>query len=101
MSRSFTPFVLGAALVLYLALPVHSLTNYANLFVRPDLIISGASNVTTFKAQKTILSWANQLAQSGPWSKFYPDIPEVLIQQSAQVLRTRTLRLHLGINTIT
>jgi len=47
---------------------VHSLTNYANVFVNPNFIIAGNFNVSTHIAQQTIVSWATQWAGQGPWS---------------------------------
>lgn len=47
---------------------VHSLTGYANVFISPAEILNN-SYPNTDLAKKTIFSWADVGAQSGPWSK--------------------------------
>jgi hypothetical protein len=61
-------FLLLAAGALSAVPTVRSLTEYANDFIDPAPILAKTYNNTTL-AQKTILSWADQLAQSGPWGK--------------------------------
>ncbi|KAI0088278.1 chondroitin AC/alginate lyase [Irpex rosettiformis] len=46
----------------------HALANYANVFVDPNYVIGKNYSNTTFDAQQTILRWANDSAQGGPWS---------------------------------
>lgn len=47
---------------------VHSYTSYANDFVDPNLILSKSFSPITIDAQKTIISWADELSTQGPWS---------------------------------
>jgi len=57
-----------ATTCIYLVPAVHSLTNYANVFISPDYILNTPYNSSTGYAQQTIVSWADQYAQDGPWS---------------------------------
>lgn len=68
MRYRHSTFLLLAAGTLSVVPTVHSLTEYANDFIDPAPILAKKYNSTAL-AQKTILSWADQLAQSGPWSK--------------------------------
>ena len=49
----------------------HSLVNYANVFVDPNYVIGKNYSSTTGLAQQTILRWADDSAQSGPWSESF------------------------------
>lgn len=64
-------FLLSAA-YLYLLPPVQAITTYANVFYNPDYFAAGNFNQSTLYAQKTIVSWADDLASQGPWSKCMP-----------------------------
>ncbi|TCD68788.1 hypothetical protein EIP91_009802 [Steccherinum ochraceum] len=69
-SHSFksTLFWLAGAF-LYLSPPaVQAVTSYANVFFNPDVLAAGSFNQTTLSAQKTIVSWAQDLASQGPWT---------------------------------
>ncbi|KDR76943.1 hypothetical protein GALMADRAFT_119999 [Galerina marginata CBS 339.88] len=43
-------------------------TAYANDFVDPDYILAKNFSAQTGRAQATVVSWAKELASSGPWS---------------------------------
>ncbi|EIN14695.1 chondroitin AC/alginate lyase [Punctularia strigosozonata HHB-11173 SS5] len=47
---------------------VLSLTSYANDFIDPSYVVSKSFNSTTAEAQESIVEWAIQLAEFGPWS---------------------------------
>ena len=49
----------------------HSLANYANVFVDPNYVLGKNYSSTTGFAQQTILSWADDSAQGGPWSESF------------------------------
>ncbi|KAI0696542.1 chondroitin AC/alginate lyase [Cytidiella melzeri] len=46
----------------------HSLANYADVFVDPTYALSKNFSDTTVYSQQTILRWADDSAQGGPWS---------------------------------
>ena len=46
--------------------------SYANDFVDPKYVLAKSFNTSTAGAQQTIVSWADQLAGQGPWSKQTP-----------------------------
>ena len=68
MSCRKSTFLLLAAAAFSAVPAVHSLTDYLNDFLDPAPIIEKKYN-NTAAAQQTILAWADQLAQSGPWSE--------------------------------
>jgi len=45
-----------------------AVTSYANVFVDPDYIVARQFPPNTLAAQKTIVSWAQELAAEGPWT---------------------------------
>ncbi|KAI0342361.1 chondroitin AC/alginate lyase [Trametopsis cervina] len=47
---------------------VHSLVNYADLFVDPTYVLSKNYSENTIFSQQTILQWAEQSTDGGPWS---------------------------------
>ena len=44
--------------------------SYANVFVDPNFIVARQFANNTRAAQQTIVSWAQELAAQGPWSKY-------------------------------
>ncbi|KAL0945911.1 hypothetical protein HGRIS_012194 [Hohenbuehelia grisea] len=54
--------------LLALAGPTSALTSYANDFVDPDYILAGNYGPNSQAAQRTIVSWARELALKGPWT---------------------------------
>ena len=44
--------------------------NYANDFIDPTYVLSKSFSATTVPAQQTILAWAEQSTEGGPWSEF-------------------------------
>lgn len=65
LAAACIPSVVGLAASTY----NHSLANYANVFVNPKYVIAKNYSATTTYAQQTILRWADDSAQGGPWSK--------------------------------
>ncbi|KAH8101692.1 chondroitin AC/alginate lyase [Cristinia sonorae] len=67
-----TLFLVGTALCLS---PAQALTNYANIFFNPDVLAAGSFDQATLRAQKTVISWAQELAGQGPWNVTSKGIP--------------------------
>lgn len=44
--------------------------SYANVFVDPNYIVARQFANNTVAARQTIVSWAQELAAQGPWSKY-------------------------------
>lgn len=47
----------------------HAYINYANDFINPNYVLSKNFDNTTIPSQQTILAWADQSADGGPWSE--------------------------------
>ncbi|KAI0649839.1 chondroitin AC/alginate lyase [Trametes meyenii] len=69
-TRAALKAVFSASLgVLFLRpLPVRSLTSYANDFVDPTTILARDFSNITAEAQTTIVQWAQDYAEKGPWT---------------------------------
>ena len=48
---------------------VHSLTNYANVFIDPSYVLSSNFSATTLPARRTIVQWADASIAGSPWSE--------------------------------
>ncbi|KAJ7092770.1 chondroitin AC/alginate lyase [Mycena belliarum] len=62
------PTLLFIALIQLARADVLRFSSYANDFVDPDYIVAGKFPNTTGEAKASIVSWANYLSASGPWS---------------------------------
>ena len=53
--------------------------NYANDFIDPNYVLSKNFSAITIPAQQTILAWAEQSTEGGPWSEHaQPPCPVVV-----------------------
>ncbi|KAH6903268.1 alginate lyase-domain-containing protein [Coprinopsis sp. MPI-PUGE-AT-0042] len=71
--RSCSPRTLFLLTFFHLPLFAASQTSYANEFVDPDWVLTGNFPDNTQAARDTIVKWASQLANEGPWSVMSKD----------------------------
>ncbi|KAI0782105.1 chondroitin AC/alginate lyase [Abortiporus biennis] len=60
--------LLLAGFCLHLAPAVHSFYSYDNDFIDPQYILSKNWSTSTLQAQQTIIEWANEVSNMGPWT---------------------------------
>ncbi|KAK7683795.1 hypothetical protein QCA50_013171 [Cerrena zonata] len=73
LQNTFLSFIFLSTFVSYFR-TAFAVTDYANAFIDPELIVSKNLNASTTLAQRTMQQWASSLTEGGPWSVTFKSV---------------------------